>query len=91
MKKSVNIIVRGKVQGVFFRQSTQMKAEELGLTGIVKNLPSGEVYVEAEGEAENVEELIGWCRDEGSYSSIVSGIKVEEQDLKGYTRFDIVR
>lgn len=91
MKKSVNIIVRGKVQGVFFRQSAQMKAEELGLKGMVKNLPSGEVYVEAEGETENVEELIDWCRDEGSYSSIVTGIKVEEQDLKGYTRFDIVR
>jgi hypothetical protein len=38
-----------------------------------------------------VEELINWCRDEGSYSSIVSGIKVEEQVKKNYTRFDIVR
>ena len=90
-KRSVRIIVRGKVQGVYFRHSTQMKAEELGIKGIVKNLPGGEVYIEAEGEVNEMEEFIAWCRDEGSHSSIVSGIQVEEQPAKGYTRFDIVR
>ncbi len=91
MKKSVQIIVRGKVQGVYFRQSTLLKAEELQITGIAKNLPSGEVYIEAEGEEDVLEELIDWCRDEGSQSSIVTSVKVNDQPLKHYTKFLIVR
>lgn len=89
--RAVSIIVRGKVQGVYFRHATQMKAEELGLNGIVKNLPTGEVYIEAEGDAEQVDTFIDWCRDEGSYSSIVMGVKVEDQKPKGFTRFEILR
>jgi len=60
---SVQIIVYGYVQGVFFRAFTSRRAKELGLTGYVRNLPSGEaVEVQAEGERKNLEELISYLK-----------------------------
>ena len=59
--KQVHLIVRGRVQGVFFRASTQREAKRLGLTGWVKNRPDGGVEVLAEGEEDGLKELIGWA------------------------------
>jgi len=56
-----HLIVTGRVQGVFFRHNTNKEANRLGLTGWVRNLPSGDVEVIAEGEKAVVEELIAWC------------------------------
>jgi acylphosphatase len=54
--------VSGRVQGVFYRASTQREAVRLGLTGWVKNEPDGSVAVEAQGPRAQVEALLGWCR-----------------------------
>lgn len=55
---SVQAIVYGYVQGVFFRDFVSRRATELGLTGYVRNLPNGEaVEVQAEGERKQLEEL----------------------------------
>ncbi len=51
-------IVYGRVQGVFFRDFVSRRALELGLAGYVRNLPGGEVEVNAEGERERLEELV---------------------------------
>jgi len=59
--KQVHVIVRGRVQGVFFRASTQREAKRLGLTGWVKNRPDGGVEVLAEGEEDGLKELIAWA------------------------------
>jgi len=58
----VHLVVKGRVQGVFFRHNTNREANRLGLTGWVRNLSSGDVEVVAEGERSAVEELILWCR-----------------------------
>jgi len=56
---SVRVIVYGQVQGVFFRMFAAQKARNLGLTGYVRNLPSGNaVEVQAEGDREKLERLI---------------------------------
>ena len=55
---SLNAIVRGRVQGVFFRAFVQTHANALGLTGYVRNLPSGEVEVRVEGDKRKLEELL---------------------------------
>lgn len=60
--KRVRIIVEGKVQGVFFRQSTKEIANSLGLSGFVRNLLNGNVEVEAEGDDLDVEKLIEWLK-----------------------------
>ena len=60
--KHVNIKIYGKVQGVFFRDSSQRKAKELNLSGWVRNELDGTVQIVAEGEEKNLKELIEWCR-----------------------------
>lgn len=58
----VHLVVSGRVQGVFFRQSTADTARRLGLRGWVRNLPDGRVEAEAEGERAALEALVEWCR-----------------------------
>jgi acylphosphatase len=60
--RTVEIIVGGRVQGVFYRQSTREKALELGLTGYVENLSNGSVRILASGEEQGLEALYKWCR-----------------------------
>ena len=55
-------MVRGKVQGVFFRSATQREAKRLGLTGWVKNLPDGSVEVTVEGEVDSLKEFQSWVQ-----------------------------
>ena len=59
--KQVHVFVRGRVQGVFFRASTQREARRLGLTGWVKNRADGGVEIVAEGEEEGLKDLLGWA------------------------------
>ena len=61
-KAAARILIKGRVQGVWFRASTQDVARELGLAGWVRNTPAGDVEAFAEGPKEKVEELIAWCR-----------------------------
>ena len=61
MTKHVNIVVSGKVQGVFFRASIQKMAEQLGIVGFAKNLPDGRVEIVANGKQSKIEQLVAWC------------------------------
>jgi acylphosphatase len=56
------LLIKGRVQGVFFRAHTQEKALELGLTGYVRNLPLRRVEAVLVGPRERVEQAIAWCR-----------------------------
>ncbi len=58
MKARAHIFVRGRVQGVFFRDHTQRWASALGLAGWVRNLADGRVEAVAEGEREKIQELV---------------------------------
>lgn len=84
------ITVKGKVQGVYFRASTQDKAEELGLTGEVRNLADGNVEVMACGSEEAVQRLIDWCH-EGPPRAEVEHVFIEDIATKEYDGFRIVR
>lgn len=57
-KDRAHIFVSGRVQGIFFRSSTQKKARELGLTGWVRNLQDGRVEAVFEGEKDKIEKMI---------------------------------
>jgi len=70
-----HIVVTGRVQGVFYRQSTVDEARRRGLSGWVRNLPDGRVEAEAEGERADVEALVAWCRS-GPPSARVEGVEV---------------
>ena len=59
---SIQAIVYGYVQGVFFRDFVSRRAKELGLTGHARNLPGGTVEVKAEGERKQLEQLIDYLK-----------------------------
>jgi acylphosphatase len=87
---AVKVVVYGSVQGVFFRDFTSRRAEGLGLTGYVRNLPGGNsVEVVAEGEKARLEELIGYLKI-GPPSAVVERVEVDWSSPTGnYSRFGV--
>lgn len=83
-------IIKGKVQGVFFRGSTQEQAAALGVNGEVWNMPDGSVCLIAEGEEEKVAALLSWCYG-GPPRAEVKEIIVKEGKVEGYKKFIIKR
>lgn len=81
-KARVHILISGLVQGVFFRAYTKEKAQELELTGWVRNLPTGQVEAVFEGNRENIEKIIEWAK-KGPPTARVDDIKVNWQNYKG--------
>jgi acylphosphatase len=76
-------IFRGLVQGVFFRANTRGFATQLGVTGWVRNLYSGDVEAVFQGDREKVEEVIRMCRDEQPHARVRSvDISWEEPEEK---------
>lgn len=74
----VHVRVRGKVQGVWFRESTRQEAERLGVAGWVRNLPNGDVEAILTGPAPQVNALVDWCRH-GPPNAQVQDLQVQEQ------------
>lgn len=60
-RTSLRLRIRGKVQGVYFRESTRAEAERLGVSGWVRNQPDGTVEAHLEGPASAVAALEAWC------------------------------
>lgn len=80
--------VYGLVQGVFFRAFVRRQAESLGLAGYARNLPDGSVEVEAEGERDKLERLLGALR-KGPPQARVDGVDVRWSDCEGrFSGFD---
>jgi len=83
MKRRIHIIVRGRVQGVFFRYSTEQVAKSLGVFGWVRNLRDGRsVEIVAEGEEEKLKELLEWAK-KGPSMAIVKEIEYDWEEYKG--------
>ena len=78
----VHVFVSGRVQGVFFRQSTQLQAQSLGVKGWVRNLLDDRVEAVFEGEKSAVEKLVDYCRH-GPSVARVNGIEVRNEMYKG--------
>ena len=89
MKINVHVIISGCVQGVWYRASTKQKAEQLGITGWVKNTIEGGVEAVFEGEKKNIEKAIKFC-SRGPPKSKVSSCDVEwDKPVGGYQGFVI--
>ena len=90
MKARAHVYVSGRVQGVFFRSETQDEALRHGLTGWVRNLPDDRVEAVFEGEKENVEKLIEFCR-RGPLGARVTKVDVTWEDYTGQFRSFTIR
>ena len=77
--KRIVIKVYGYVQGVFFRYTTRKIARKLGLTGYVKNMADGSVYIEAEGSESQLLELLDFAK-KGPKNAVVENLEFEYQE-----------
>jgi acylphosphatase len=84
------IIVKGKVQGVYFRASAMDVAVELGIRGTVCNMPDGAVKIIATGEPEALERMVEWCH-RGPSRARVDEVSVASLPFKEFREFSITR
>lgn len=86
---TVHLLVKGKVQGVFFRASAKEKAGSLELRGWVKNTPAGDVEIAVSGSDENLQQFIGWC-GRGPANAVVTSVIVTPLGKTTFEDFRIV-
>jgi len=89
MAERIQATVHGKVQGVFFRESTKNKAQELGLAGFVRNEPDGTVYLEVEGGHKELERFTAWLK-QGPEAARVDRVDLEKGlAAQGFQGFEV--
>ena len=88
MKCHKKVVIRGRVQGVWFRKYAKDKADGFGLSGYVKNEFDGTVYIEVSGENEQVNTFIQWCHA-GPPLAHVETVEVNENDVHHKDGFSI--
>ena len=88
--KHLDIIITGKVQGVFFRAMTKAVADQLGVKGTARNSPDGTVFIEAEGDDFSLDLFLEFCH-KGSDRALVENVSASEGELKNYRNFEIVK
>lgn len=86
--RCIHCLVAGRVQGVFFRASAREVAEELGLTGWVRNLPDGRVEVVAVGDAQALARFRDWLR-QGPERAVVTSVQCQECRPQPFARFEV--
>jgi acylphosphatase len=82
------VVVTGRVQGVFFRDSCSERAESVGVAGWVRNRPDGAVEACFEGDDDAVAGLVEWCRS-GPRAADVDDVAVAEEEPEGLSRFEV--
>ena len=86
--KCIRALVSGRVQGVFFRDSTRRQARQLGLTGHAINLADGRVEVIACGQQQQLDQLLGWLHQGPEYA-VVNRVEVETIEIASPPSFTI--
>jgi len=82
--------VKGKVQGVFFRQALKVMAKKHNLSGWVKNLQNGRVETLLEGEDMDVSTVVEWCHA-GPANARVEDIEIKNEKFKGeFSKFEVL-
>jgi acylphosphatase len=82
-----HLLVTGKVQGVFYRGSAKETADDLGITGWIKNTEEGDVEAVVTGSQSQLQAFIGWCKN-GPPSANVSEVistDIKEEIFKAFT------
>jgi len=82
------VVVRGRVQGVFFRDSTEKEAGSRGVSGWVRNRDDGTVEAAFEGEPDAVEAMVEFCRS-GPSRADVDDVEVSEEEPEGVEGFSV--
>ena len=88
MQTARRFIIRGRVQGVWFRDSTRREAQALGISGSAVNLPNGDVEVLAYGEQAALDTLAAWLH-QGPPMARVSEVTAEAEVWRDVSGFSI--
>jgi acylphosphatase len=83
-----HVLVSGRVQGVFFRDTCRRLAQQYGVAGWVRNLPDGRVEAVFEGPADDVGRLVDWCR-RGPRHAAVDHVEVQPEPPEGLHAFRV--
>jgi acylphosphatase len=86
METTLHLLISGRVQGVWYRESMRLEAERLGVTGWVRNRRDGMVEAVVQGEEKAVNALLAWCR-QGPPAARVDGVDTAPA-TGNYTRFE---
>ena len=86
----IRLIIEGRVQGVWFRDSTRREAVTLGVLGWVRNRPNGTVEVLAEGPEDNVKKLVFWCHHGPTVAKVQRVYETIEEWEGEFKSFDII-
>lgn len=85
-----HVFIKGKVQGVYFRQNMRIVSKRHKVNGWVRNLKDGRVEAVLEGEEMNISEVIEWCHA-GPAEAKVDDVKVEYESYKGeFSNFTVL-
>ncbi len=87
---TIHLLIKGKVQGVFYRATAKEVAEELGLTGWVKNTKDGDVEIVATGDKDQLDQFAIWCK-KGPSKAIVNEVQMTPQEDQVFDAFKIAR
>ena len=90
-ERRVRLRIRGRVQGVFYRDSTQREAQRLGLYGWVRNRSDGSVEAVAQGPPERVAALIDWCHEGPPLARVAEVNVIEESGDTDELEFEVRR
>lgn len=88
--KTIRLIIKGKVQGVFYRATAKDIADELGIKGWVRNLPDRNVEITATATEKILQKFIDWCK-QGPPKASVDEVIVEELSTTEFNGFRIIR
>ena len=91
MKKAARFIVQGTVQGIFFRQFVKGHADDLKLTGFVRNLEDGTVEIVCEGDVEGIERLARFVKKGPEHAQIRNVVVVERKWSGDFKEFKVLR
>lgn len=89
MNRCLHIVVKGRVQGVYFRAYTQKQAIKLNVSGFVRNLADGDVEIVARGEPQAVQQLLAWCHKGPVLAKVNAVIVNERESHEAFEGFEI--
>ncbi|MDO8464366.1 MAG: acylphosphatase [Gallionella sp.] len=87
-KKVLHIVIHGRVQGVYFRDSMRREAQKLGIAGWVRNRSDGTVEAVVQGEPADVDAIVRWAHHGPEYAH-VERVEIEPHE-GGYTNFEVI-
>jgi acylphosphatase len=78
---TIHLLIRGKVQGVFYRASAKKIADQLGLNGWIKNSSNGDVEALVTGSATQLKQFTEWCREGPDRAEVEEIIETAQEEI----------